>query len=311
MEEKIYDRDELAQEVNVLKPKLNAGQRQIYNRVIEAAKEDQQALIFVYDHGGTGKTFLWKVLISSLRSKSKIVLVVASPAIPFATLKNTHAGVLLAETSLIIWDESPMNDRRFFETLDRTLKDIMDVPDKAFGVEGTSTIYKSSDEAIPIGNDRGEVELLYPRDYLNTLQLSGFPPYELELKISAPIMLLRNVNLRGDLYTMMQNCISDLKSGARNKVLEAKNSLYGMMACNFKKNEYDLMEKLVIIAVSSCKVSLYGDLPAMEPSLTSTQRVIGATNPALAVQQRHAYLMGQLQVNSPLNADILTGADCT
>nr|GEZ81560.1 DNA helicase [Tanacetum cinerariifolium] len=71
MEEKSYDKDELAQEVNVLKPKLNAGQRQIYNRVIEAAIEDQQALIFVYDHGGTGKTFLWKVLISSLRSKDK------------------------------------------------------------------------------------------------------------------------------------------------------------------------------------------------------------------------------------------------
>ncbi|GKB74508.1 DNA helicase [Tanacetum coccineum] len=65
-----YDRVELAQEVNVLKPKLNAGQRQIYERVIDADKEDQQALIFVYGHGGTGKTFLWKVLISSLRSKA-------------------------------------------------------------------------------------------------------------------------------------------------------------------------------------------------------------------------------------------------
>ncbi|GKG02965.1 DNA helicase, partial [Tanacetum coccineum] len=30
-------------------------------------------------------------------------------------------------------------------------------------VEDTSTIYKSSDKAIPIGNDGGEVELLYPR----------------------------------------------------------------------------------------------------------------------------------------------------
>ncbi|GJW60556.1 DNA helicase [Tanacetum coccineum] len=168
--------------------------------------------------------------------------------------KNIHAGVLLAETSLIIWDESPMNDRMCFEMLDITLRDIMDVPDKLFGgksvvlggdfrqtlpvkkggskteiiaasiaeshlwsqfkvytftenmrnsttdiinskilsaVKGTSTIYKSSDEAIPVGNDGGEVELLYPTEYLNTLQLLGFPPPELELKVGAPIMLLR------------------------------------------------------------------------------------------------------------------------
>ncbi|GJT55148.1 DNA helicase [Tanacetum coccineum] len=51
-------------------------------------------------------------------------------------------------------------------------------------VYGNNTIYKSSDEAVPLGNDRGAVELLYPMEYLNTLQLLGFPPHEeLELKV--------------------------------------------------------------------------------------------------------------------------------
>ncbi|GKB91263.1 DNA helicase [Tanacetum coccineum] len=85
-------------------------------------------------------------------------------------------------------------------------------------VEGTSTIYKSSDEAIPVGNDGGEVELLYPREYLNTLQLSGFPPHELELKVGAPIMLLRNVNLHGSLCNGTRMIIKKLWS----KLIEAQ-----------------------------------------------------------------------------------------
>ncbi|GJZ08098.1 DNA helicase [Tanacetum coccineum] len=337
MEEKSYDRDELAQEANVLKPKLNAGQRKIYERVIDAAKEDQQALIFVEEPG------------KYLFGKSSLVLCVRKGKLSWPWLR-----------------QSPMNDRRCFETLDKTLRDIMDVPDKVFGgksvvlggdfrqtlpvkkggskaeiiaasiaeshlwkhfkvhtltenmrlqrpdmnddqwrlassfatwlldvgnykirthnkesvswitipkqycipdtlnamsnlikfiydeqalrkpnscdlqqkaivcprnstadlinsnilltVEGTITIYKSSDEAIPIGNDRGKVELLYPREYLNTLQLSGFPPHKLELKVGAPIMLLRNVNLHGGLCNGTRMIIKKLWS----KLIEAQ-----------------------------------------------------------------------------------------
>ncbi|GJS71072.1 DNA helicase [Tanacetum coccineum] len=47
--------------------------------------------------------------------------------------KNTQLATLLKETDLIIWDKSPMNDRRCFETLDKTLKDILDTSNKLFG----------------------------------------------------------------------------------------------------------------------------------------------------------------------------------
>ncbi|GKF18576.1 DNA helicase, partial [Tanacetum coccineum] len=110
-----------------------------------------------YGHGGTGKTFLWKTIISSLRSEGKIVLAVASSSIASLLLlsghtahsrfklplelmeeslcritKNTQLGKLLADTDLIIWDEAPMNDRRCFEALDRSLRDIVDKPSSLF-----------------------------------------------------------------------------------------------------------------------------------------------------------------------------------
>ncbi|GKC93217.1 nucleic acid-binding, OB-fold protein [Tanacetum coccineum] len=88
-------------------------------------------------------------------------------------------------------------------------------------IEGESVIYKSSDEAIPLKNDGGVIELLYPTEYLNSLQFSGFPPHKLQLKVETPIMLLRNVNLQ-EASIMTINCISDLAPGTKNKTLEAQ-----------------------------------------------------------------------------------------
>ncbi|GJV94692.1 DNA helicase [Tanacetum coccineum] len=331
MEEKSYNRAELAREIGISVPKLNSDQKAIYDMVLRAANENKQEMIFVYGHGGTGKTFLWRTLINTMRSEGKIVLTVASSRIASLLLpagrtahsrfklpldltdeslcnikKNTNVASLLVETILIIWDESPMNDIRCFEALDMTLRDVLDDPEKLFGgktiivggdfhqtlsvkkeaskseivcasiaaselwphfkvckltenmrllqpglneyertratnfdswlleigdgkigtikenskgdsswitvpeelsdlqqkaimcpkntnadeinetvlemLHGKSMVYTSSDEAIPVGSDRGEVELLYPPEYLNTLQFLGFPSHRLELK---------------------------------------------------------------------------------------------------------------------------------
>ncbi|GJY88082.1 DNA helicase [Tanacetum coccineum] len=66
-------------------------------------------------------------------------------------------------------------------------------------VPGESTSYMSQDEATPTGNDGAKTEMLYLVEHLNTLKLPGFPPHHLELKVGAPVMLLRNVNLVGGL----------------------------------------------------------------------------------------------------------------
>ncbi|GJS12920.1 DNA helicase [Tanacetum coccineum] len=121
-----------------------------YNRELLAKERDK--------HDGTGKILLWKTIVYALHSEGKIVLFVESSGIASLLLpsghtahsrfrlplelndssvcsvkKNTQLAALLKETNLILWDESLINDRRCFETLDRTLRDILDAPNKLFG----------------------------------------------------------------------------------------------------------------------------------------------------------------------------------
>ncbi|GJT33080.1 DNA helicase [Tanacetum coccineum] len=238
----------------------------------------------------SGKTFLWKAVTSTLRSEEKIVLTVAASCIATFQLAD-----LLRQTDLIIWDEAPMNDRRCFEALDRSLRDISNSPNTLFGgksiilgdeadsqntfdvnipdelcipdsnatlanlinfiydqktlqtptatdlqkkvivcpknesadminakvismLNGQQQVYISLDEATPHGNDGGETELLYPPEYLNSLNFAGFPPHRLELKVGAPIILLRNLNISGGLCNGTRLIVTQLL----NKVIEAR-----------------------------------------------------------------------------------------
>ncbi|XP_074336993.1 uncharacterized protein LOC141674171 [Apium graveolens] len=120
-----------------------------------AVQTNAGGLFFVYGSGGCGKTFVWKTLIYKLRSMGLIVLPVSSSGIA-ATLmpggRTAHSrfkipividdcfscaiahdsdiASLIKHTSLIIWDEAPMQHRFSFECLDRSLRDIMKYVDK-------------------------------------------------------------------------------------------------------------------------------------------------------------------------------------
>nr|GEW27324.1 DNA helicase [Tanacetum cinerariifolium] len=186
-------------------------------------------------------------------------------------------------------DEAPTNDRRCFEALDRSLKDICNRPNTFFGgvpdetdtkntfainippklcipdsdaalagliefiydektlqtptpkdlqnkaivcpknedtdminaeilalVNHQQHMYLSFDDAVPHGNDGDETELLYPAEYLNSLNFVGFPPHRLELKVGAPIILLWNLNISGGLCNGTRLIVTQLLS----KVIE-------------------------------------------------------------------------------------------
>ncbi|KAJ1686117.1 hypothetical protein LUZ63_017507 [Rhynchospora breviuscula] len=122
----------------------------VLNRRDPAAQTEDGHFFFVNGHGGTGKTFLWQSIIASVRSQGKIVLPVASSGLAALLLEGgttahsrfkipvdvadmktcdikqgTHLAELIQHTSLIIWDEAPMNHKSCFEALDITLRDIM------------------------------------------------------------------------------------------------------------------------------------------------------------------------------------------
>ncbi|KAK4596705.1 hypothetical protein RGQ29_014654 [Quercus rubra] len=137
-EELDYDRDSLAVEHIELFNGLNSDQ------------SNKGDFLFVYGHGGIGKTYLWKTIICRLRSEGKIVIVVASSGIvalllpggrtahsrfqiPITVKDNSTCGIkqgsqiaeLMTKASLIIWDEAPMTHRNCFEAVDRSLRDIL------------------------------------------------------------------------------------------------------------------------------------------------------------------------------------------
>jgi ATP-dependent DNA helicase PIF1 len=117
---------------------------------MEAEDSQNGGVFFLYGHGGTRKTYMWRTLASYIRSRKQIVLAVASSGIaslllpggrtahskfkiPIPTLESSTCNIdkgsdraqLLKLAKLIIWDEAPMANKFCFEALDKTLKDIM------------------------------------------------------------------------------------------------------------------------------------------------------------------------------------------
>ncbi|XP_035837306.1 uncharacterized protein LOC118485145 [Helianthus annuus] len=128
---------------------LNAEQREVFDYVCDCVDRRTGGAVFVFGSGGTGKTYLWKTLISCFRSRGQIVLSVASSGIaslllpggrtahsrfkiPFELDKDSCCSIdvgtdlagLINDAALIIWDEAPLQHRYAFEAVDRTFRDI-------------------------------------------------------------------------------------------------------------------------------------------------------------------------------------------
>ena len=136
---------------------LNVEQRLAYDSILaKVANEPQKSHFFIQGPAGTGKTFLYKCICSHYHGHGKIVLCVASSGIAALLLpggrtahsrfaipldinevstcnigKNTQLADLIRQTSLIIWDEVPMQHRYCFAAVSKTLNDLCNVPDEA------------------------------------------------------------------------------------------------------------------------------------------------------------------------------------
>ncbi|XP_031127552.1 uncharacterized protein LOC116029646 [Ipomoea triloba] len=133
---------------------LNVCQRSAFKTITDAVLGNKPSAFFVDGPGGTGKTFLYRCLLVFVRSKGLIALTTATSGIAASILpggrtahsrfklaldgndkyicnigKHTADASLLRHSKLILWDEASMAHRNIVESLDTTLKDIMDCHD--------------------------------------------------------------------------------------------------------------------------------------------------------------------------------------
>lgn len=107
---------------------LNNEQRTIYNSIMEAVFSKSGGMFFVYGHGGTGKTYLYRTILAAIRSKGKIALAVASSGIAALLLpggrtvhSRFHIPINVNDESTCEIKQKNTNSRTSFENKYNTL----------------------------------------------------------------------------------------------------------------------------------------------------------------------------------------------
>ncbi|CAN6930494.1 unnamed protein product [Brassica oleracea] len=194
LDELSYDREKMKAEHDRDIVKLTEEQRKIYDEIVDAVANEKGGVFFVYGFGGTGKTFLWKLLSAAIRYKGEICLNTASSGIASLLLQggrtaHSRFGIpinpdefstctlipgsdqanLVKAASLIIWDEAPMMSRHCFESLDRSMKDILGNKDRRpFG--GKVVVFGGDfRQVLPVIHGAGRAEIVL--DSLNSSYL--------------------------------------------------------------------------------------------------------------------------------------------
>ena len=129
--------------------RLNSDQRKVYDEVIDCVINRESKLFFLDGPAETGKTYVYNLLLSTVRSYGKIAIALASTGLAALLLekgRTAHSrlkipieineysscfigaqsdlGSLIKRTEYIVWDEAPVMNRYVFEAVDRTLRDI-------------------------------------------------------------------------------------------------------------------------------------------------------------------------------------------
>ncbi|KAL6894303.1 hypothetical protein ACP4OV_008401 [Aristida adscensionis] len=141
-----------------LSESLNQEQRAAYDEIMTSINNSQGGVFFVDGPGGTGKTYLYRALLTTVRHQDKIAVATATSGVAASIMpggrtahsrfkiplsinngaycsftKQSGTAKLLRTASLIIWDEACMTKRQAIEALDNSMRDIMEQPELPFG----------------------------------------------------------------------------------------------------------------------------------------------------------------------------------
>ncbi|GFX91419.1 ATP-dependent DNA helicase [Trichonephila clavipes] len=132
-------------------PKLTCEQKGIYDRIMQMINDGVGGAFVLDAPGGTGKTFLIRLILATVRSKNDIALALASSGIAATLLpsgrtahsalklplniqtidtptcnifKTSGMGKVLQKCKVIVWDECMMIHKKSLEALDRSLQDL-------------------------------------------------------------------------------------------------------------------------------------------------------------------------------------------
>ncbi|KAL5170455.1 Replication protein A DNA-binding subunit B [Glycine soja] len=104
-----YNNEELRSEFEHLFSHMTDEQASIYNQIVEAVNKDEGGMFFLCGYGGTGKTYIWKALASSLRADNKIVIMVASSGIASQLLPGGRTAHSKFKIPVPVFEDSTCN----------------------------------------------------------------------------------------------------------------------------------------------------------------------------------------------------------
>jgi hypothetical protein len=199
----IYTQMVQREQFHIMRLMLNPGQKEIYNRVQTALENNEPCLIYIPGSGGTGKTFLFKVLCLLIRSYEKSVLATAwtgnaatlldggqtchaTFGLPVPFLKDstcrysagTRKANLIRHARAILCDEASIMPGHFLIELDRLCRFFTNVDEKF----GGKIVLLSGDfrQTLPVCKRSTKTEIIAQCCNQHSLFLDNFS--EIELK---------------------------------------------------------------------------------------------------------------------------------
>ncbi|XP_057452093.1 uncharacterized protein LOC130743892 [Lotus japonicus] len=107
-----YNKDEMNALHQQLFCSLTSGQKGAYTQILNVVSSNNRGFFFLYEFGGSGKTFVWNTLSTALRSEGKIVLNVASSGIASLLLPRGRTAHSRFSIPITIHESSTCNVRQ-------------------------------------------------------------------------------------------------------------------------------------------------------------------------------------------------------